>query len=66
MFHILEIGLAGNCLQGQFFFMQEIQEKNKMIVEIYESIGFECEIREDMIKKETFAKIDVSCKCYHV
>ena len=48
------------------FFMQEIQEKNKMIVEIYESIGFECEIREDMFKKETFAKIDVSCKCYHV
>lgn len=33
---------------------------------IYETIGFECEIREGMIKKEAFAKIDLSCKRYHV
>ena len=66
MFHISEIGLAGNCLQGQFLFYARKAERYKIIVRIYETIGFECEIREDMFKKETFAKIDVSCKCYHV
>lgn len=56
MFHILEIGLAGNCLQGQFLFYARKSGRYKIIVEIYETIRYECEIREGMIRKEAFAK----------
>ena len=49
-----------------FFFYARSSGRYKIIVRIYETIRYECEIREDMIRKKTFEKIDVSCKCYHV
>ena len=49
-----------------FFFYARSSGRYKIIVGIYETIRYECEIREGMIKKEAFAKIDLSCKYYHV